>query len=186
MTNFTRKPTHPHLPVVPVRLAAYDRPALVGHFKALESEDRRLRFGLPLGDAGLEAYIERIDFEGDDVIAVRDECLRIVGAIHVARAGEAAELGLSVLPGYRDIGIGTALFERALIRVRNRGLASIYIHCLVENAAMMHIARKLGMRIVRDGGESDAYLQLSRLQPEALQALPFGKMDRYGMVGSGT
>lgn len=186
MTNFTRKPTLAHLAVVPVRLAAYDRPALLDHFQALGTEDRRLRFGNPLGDAALRAYVERIDFDGDDVIAVRDECLRIVGAIHVARAGEAAELGLSVLPGYRDIGIGTALFERAVIRVRNRGLASIYIHCLAENAAMMYIARKLGMRVVRNGGETDAYLQLGRLEPEALQVFPFGKMDGYRMVESGT
>src|SRR6185503_12024218 len=100
MTNFTRKPTLTHLAVVPLRLAAYDRPTLLDHFQALDTEDRRLRFGNPLGDSALRAYVERIDFDGDDVIAVRDERLRIVGAIHVARAGEAAELGLSVLPGY--------------------------------------------------------------------------------------
>jgi len=183
--NFTRKPTPSHPAVVPVRLAAYDRPALLEHFRALDHEDRRLRFGSPLGDAGIESYVDRIDFEGDDVIAVRDECLRIVGAIHVARAGSAAELGLSVLPGYRGIGIGTALFERALIRVRNRGLASIYIHCLAENAAMMHIARKLGMRVVRNGGETDAYLELRRLKPETLQVFAFGKVDGHRMVESG-
>lgn len=160
MTNFTRKPAPPHLSVVPVRLRALDRPALLEHFKALEAEDRRLRFGLPLGDAALEAYVQRIDFEGDDVLAVHDEGLHIVAAIHVARAGEAAELGLSVLPSHRASGVGTALFDRAVTRIRNRGLASVYIHCLAENAAMMHIARKLGMRIVREGGESDACLEL--------------------------
>lgn len=160
MTNFTRKPAQPHLAIVPVRLGAPDRPALLAHFKALEAEDRRLRFALPLGDAALEAYVERIDFEGDDVLAVQDDHLRIVAAIHVARAGEAAELGLSVLPDYRGSGVGSALFERAVMRIRNRGLASVYVHCLAENAAMMHIARKLGMRIVREGGETDAYLTL--------------------------
>jgi len=160
MTNFTRKPAAPHLPVVPVRLAAADRAALLEHFKALDAEDRRLRFGLPLGDAALEAYVQRIDFEGDDVLVVHDEGLRIVAAIHVARAGSAAELGLSVLPGHRAEGVGSALFERAVMRIRNRGLGSVYIHCLVENAAMMHIARKLGMRVVREGAETDAYLAL--------------------------
>jgi GNAT superfamily N-acetyltransferase len=160
MTNFTRKPAHPIPAVVPVRLRAVDRPALLAHFKALEAEDRRLRFGLPLGNAAIEAYVERLDFDADDLLAVHDDDLRVVAAIHVARAGAAAELGLSVLPGYRNAGVGSALFERALIRIRNRGLSSVYIHCLAENAAIMHIARKLGMRIVRDGGESDAYLAL--------------------------
>ncbi|HEX4779509.1 MAG TPA: GNAT family N-acetyltransferase [Usitatibacter sp.] len=151
MTNFT---------VIPVRLRATDRPALAAHFMALEPEDRRLRFGLALGDAGIEAYVQRIDFDSDDVLAVHDGELRIVAAIHVARAGEAAELGLSVLPGHRNAGVGSALFERAIIRIRNRGLARVYVHCLAENAAMMHIARKLGMRMVRNGGESDAWLEL--------------------------
>src|SRR6185312_1602938 len=121
MTNFTRKPAPPHLSVVPVRLGALDRPALLAHFKALEAEDRRLRFALPLGDAALEAYVERIDFEGDDVLAVHDESLRIIAAIHVARAGKAAELGLSVLPGHRGTGVGTALFERAIMRIPTAG-----------------------------------------------------------------
>jgi len=166
MTNFTRKPAPQILAVIPVRLRATDRTALLAHFKALEAEDRRLRFGLALGDAAIEAYVERIDFDSDDVLAVHDDSLRIVAAIHVARAGAAAELGLSVLPGYRNAGVGSALFERAVMRIRNRGLASVYIHCLVENAAMMHIARKLGMRIVREGGESDAYLELPPGTPQ--------------------
>ena len=37
------------------------------------------------------------------------------------------------------------------------------MHCLVENAAMMHIARKSGMKIVTDGGEADAHLELAPL-----------------------
>ena len=145
---------------MPVRLTRADRGALLAHFTSLDVEDRRLRFGIPLKDWALQGYVERIDFEGDDVLAIHDERLRIIAAIHVARAGDGAELGLSVLPGYRNAGLGTALFERAVMRVRNRGLRSVYVHCLAENAAMMHIARKLGMQIARSGPESDARLVL--------------------------
>ena len=160
MTNFTRKPASSKLHIVPVRLHRSDRVALLAHFTALDVEDRRLRFGIPLKEWALEGYVGRIEFEDDDVFAVQDEALRIVAAVHVARVGDAAELGLSVLPGYRGMGLGTALFERAVMRVRTRGLRSVYVHCLAENEAMMHIARKLGMEIVRAGGETDARLKL--------------------------
>jgi hypothetical protein len=34
------------------------------------------------------------------------------------------------------------------------------MHCLTENAAMMHLARKQGMDIVAEAGEADAWLKL--------------------------
>ena len=160
MPNFTRKPVASKLAIVPVRLTRADRAALLLHFTSLDSEDRRLRFGIPLTDWALQDYVDRMDFEGDDILAIHDEALRIVASVHVARAGDGAELGLSVLPGYRDAGLGTALLERAVMRVRNRGLRSVYVHCLAENEAMMHIAGKLGMQVVRSGLESDARLML--------------------------
>ena len=166
MRNFTRKTNAPSLAVVPVRLSGADRPALLAHFTALDVEDRRLRFGLPLGNYAIEMYVMRIDFDQDEVFAIHDERLRIVAAVHVARSGEGAELGLSVLPGYRNTGLGGALFERAVMRVRNRGLSSVYVHCLSENGAIMHIARKNGMRIAMDGPESDGRLELPASTPQ--------------------
>jgi hypothetical protein len=35
------------------------------------------------------------------------------------------------------------------------------MHCLAENAAMMHIARRSGMKIVVAWGDADAHLALS-------------------------
>jgi hypothetical protein len=34
------------------------------------------------------------------------------------------------------------------------------MHCLKENAAMMHLARKLGMAIATEAGEADAWLEI--------------------------
>jgi hypothetical protein len=41
------------------------------------------------------------------------------------------------------------------------------VHCLSENAAMMHLARKNGMRIVYSGAESDGRLQLPQPTPQS-------------------
>lgn len=143
-----------------LRLGPLDRDALARHFLALDREDRRLRFGAAASDEALREYVARIDFEHDGIFAVHDEGLRLVAVIHVACAGPTAELGLSVLPDWRGKGAGNALFERTVTFLRNRGNARVFVHCLAENAAMMHIARKHGMKLLFSGGESEALLEL--------------------------
>ena len=153
-------------------LTRADRPALLEHFLALETEDRRLRFGLPPGDSALREYVERIDFDRDAVFGVADDELRLRGVGHVARNGAHAELGISVLEGYRGRGIGGALLARANLRARNWGAPALFMHCLTENAAIMRLARRQGMQIVAQAGEADAWLRL----PPADTASHFGEV----------
>lgn len=141
-------------------LARIELPALERHFLALGPEDRRLRFGLPLGDNAVRAYVARIDFERDTVFGAFDDELALVAAAHLARDRGHAELGVSVLPGFRGRGFGAALLARSLQRARNWGLGTLFMHCLTENSAMLHLARKQGMEIVARSGEADAWLKL--------------------------
>ncbi len=141
-------------------LSRFDRAVLEAHFLALDNADRRLRFGIPLGDAGVRAYVAGIDFEHDAAFAVSGDKLNLLGVAHLARAGDHAELGISVLRGDRGLGLGAALLERAHLRARNWGLRRLFMHCLAQNEAMMHLARKQGMAIVTAQGEADAALAL--------------------------
>jgi len=143
-----------------VRLGELDRPALATHFLALGAEDRRLRFGASISDDGLRDYVARIDFERDGLFAVQGEQLQVIAAVHIATTGHAAELGLSVLPDVRGRGYGDALFRRAVTFLRNRGVREVFVHCLAENGAMMHLARKNGMGVTHSAGETDARLAL--------------------------
>ena len=147
-------------PIPTVRLHTGDRAAVLTHFTALDREDRRLRFGSPIADEGIEAYVSRIDFAHDGLFAVHDDRLAIVALVHIATTGSSAELGLSVLPASRGAGCGNALLRRAVTWLRNRGVREVFVHCLSENGAMMHLARRNGMRIVAEGSESDAHLAL--------------------------
>jgi RimJ/RimL family protein N-acetyltransferase len=150
------------------RLRLSDRRALEEHFVALDGEDRRLRFGSNISDDGLRQYAARIDFAHDGIFAVHDDDLRLVAVIHVAFSGGTAELGLSVLPSHRGQGHGSALFARAMMHMGNRGTREVYVHCLSENAAMMHIARKNGMRIIPAGFETDARLAIPPSTPHTM------------------
>lgn len=143
-----------------VRLHGHERGALEKHFISLDTEDRRLRFGSGISDEGIRAYVQRLDFEHDGLFAVQDEDLRLIAVIHVALDDGPAEMGLSVLDAWRGQGLGNALLGRAVMFLRNRGVLSVFMHCLAENASIVHLARKNGMRLAYSGAESDARLEL--------------------------
>jgi GNAT superfamily N-acetyltransferase len=141
-------------------LSRFELPALTSHFLALAGEDRRLRFGGSLNDHAIERYAQGIDFNRDAVFGVFDDEPRLIGAAHLARGHDHVELGVSVLPGRRDLGIGAALLRRAHAHARNWGEQKLFMHCLTENSSMMHLAKKQGMDIESAGGEADAWLNL--------------------------
>jgi GNAT superfamily N-acetyltransferase len=146
---------------IPVRrLDRTHRNAILAHFLRLSREDRRLRFGATLDDAAVADYVARIGFDRDAVLGCFSDDLSLAGVAHVAAGGDLAEFGVSVVPDARGRGIGSALFARAHGHARTQLIRGLYMHCLLENRAMMHIARKSGMRIVTDAGEADAFLEL--------------------------
>ncbi len=150
------------------RLNESARAALETHFLELPAEDRRLRFGSSLSPEGITAYVDGIDFDRDAVFVVHDDRLALIGAAHVAFGDDHAELGLSVLPAHRGRGVGSALFERAAEHVRNRFIPRLFMHCLKENAAIMHIAQRFGMQIVTEAGDADAHLELPPASPTSI------------------
>lgn len=144
------------LQLTPANLGALRR-----HFLALPPEDLRLRFGRVLPEPSLLAYLDSIDFERDAVFGVFDNDLELVGAVHLGLAEDTAEIGVSVLPGHRRQGIGTALFKRCAEFARNHSIGTLFMHCLAENESVMRIARRAGMDIVTAAGEAEAYLKLA-------------------------
>jgi GNAT superfamily N-acetyltransferase len=158
--------------IVTRNLPRLERAKFSSHLRALGAVDRRLRFGIALADEAVDAYVARIDFGRDVVLGVFDDALQLAGAAHLARADEHAELGLSVLPAHRGRGIGAALLARAHVHARNWGIGALFMHCLAENGAILHLAHKQGMRIVAGSDEADARLELPPASPASIvQAL---------------
>lgn len=165
--------------IVTKELSRLQRDVLADHFLALNPEDRRLRFGVGLSDHGVRDYVSRIDFARDAVFGIYDDEMRLVGVGHLARGEEFAELGVSVLPAHRGRGMGGALLARTHTHARNWGVPSLFMHCLSENGAMMHLARKQGMRIVAERGEADAYMELPPGDPTSIAKALFA--DRVAL-----
>lgn len=146
---------------IPVlQLTETNREALRRHFLTLDAEDLRLRFEHVISEVTLMRYIDAIDFDHDAVFGVFDGNLELSGVAHLGLRGEVAEFGVSVAPGHRGEGVGTALYRRAYEYCRNHRIQTLFVHCLHENAAMMHIARKAGMEIVTEANEVEAHLRV--------------------------
>lgn len=172
-----------HLPVkpytagqaVPVReLRAGYRQEILGHLLQLNEDDRRLRFGTQTPDEVILHYVEGLDFNRDVLFGVFDLDLKLIGIAHLAYLPEikgqarAAEFGVSVLPEGRAQGLGTALLQRSAVHSRNTRIETLYVHCLSNNKAMMHLAQKAGMRVEYAYGDADAYLTLPPASPATI------------------
>ena len=161
-------PARHFAPWIPIRsLAPRHRERIAAHLLSLPEQDRYLRFGYAAGDAQIQRYVDGLDFDLDEVFGVFNRRLVLIALAHLAypRPGQtagpkAAEFGGSVLPTVRGRGYGARLFEHAVLHTRNRGLDTMFIHALSENTKMLHIARRAGAVVQRDGSETEAFLKL--------------------------
>jgi len=161
--------TPPRWTWVPIRtLAARHRPRVLAHLLALNERDRYLRFGFAASDGQVSGYVDKLDFERDDIIGIFNFRLELIALAHLAypppassaSSAPVAELGMSLLERDRGRGFGARLFDRAVLHARNRGVDTLAIHALSENTAMLRIARGAGATVVRMGSESEAHLKL--------------------------
>lgn len=155
---------HDGAPIIPIRpIGPEHRGQLLQHFLSLGVEDRYLRFGYAASDDRIRSYVDSIRFDRDEIFGVFNRKLDLIAVAHIAVGDDGdgrAEFGVSVLPRGRRLGIGTRLFRRAAIFARNRGLHQLYMQCLSSNAAMLKIARRAGMTVRNEGGETEAVLEL--------------------------
>lgn len=178
---------------VPIRsLERRHRRRIAAHLLALSAQDRYLRFGYMASDEQISAYAMGLNFERDEVLGVFNRKLDLVAMAHLAYAPiqapmhgaptvaapkrPMAEFGVSVLTRVRGRGLGARLFEHATLHARNRGIDTMFIHALSENAPMLKIARNAGATVERDGSESEAWL---RLPPDTVSSHVGEAIERH-------
>jgi ribosomal protein S18 acetylase RimI-like enzyme len=154
---------------VPIRsLGPRHRERIAAHLITLDERSRYLRFGYAASDAQISRYVDTLEFEHDEVFGIFNRRLELIALAHLAhrdadeKRGRAAasEFGVSVLPKARRRGFGRRLFEHAMLHARNRHVATMFIHALSENTAMLKLAQSAGATIEREGSESEAWLRL--------------------------
>ena len=174
---------------VPIRsLERRHRHRIAAHLLLLEPEDRYLRFGYMASDEQITHYAMGLDFARDEVLGIFNRRLELVAMAHLAYQPlpnaqtpatprqPMAEFGVSVLARARGRGFGARLFEHAALHARNRGVDTMFIHALSENAPMLKIARNAGATVERDGSESEAWL---RLPPDTVSSHVGEAIERH-------
>ncbi len=126
------------------------------HMLRLDTDSRRMRFGMAVNDSFIKAYTERADLSQDVIYGYF-----LDGEMHAAAElrpigdgwGAEAEAAFSVEPDYQDGGVGTDLLGRIILAARNRGVDRLYMSCLRENHKVQRIAHKYGAQLHFDDCE---------------------------------
>lgn len=149
----------------PVRLYEPMREQIRAHLLRLPLSDRYLRFCSAFSDKAVSAYVDRIDlqmFSQDAIYGVLDAHGGVAGIVHVAGTphDRSVEFALSVDEDMRKRGIGDALFERGYMHCESIGAHRVYMNCLATNQSIKNMARRRGMTVTTDYGESIATLDV--------------------------
>lgn len=163
---------------------------ILDHLTRLPLNDRYLRFCNTLSDEGIENYVNRIDLRsttGEACFAVFDDHKRIVGLCHIAPytdSESSAEMALSVDEDRRKCGIGDVLFHRGILHCESLGIKRIYMNCLASNTPVQKLARRHGMKVTTDYGESVAALDIKDVNAVAafLESLHNDTMGVYDLI----
>ena len=158
---------------------------ILAHLIELDREDRFLRFGYAATDEQIERYVRNMDFKRDHIYAIFNAALRIEALAHLSIErpdfGEPrAEFGVSVRKKSRGKGLGSRLFERAMVHARHEKVSIFYIHALSDNLPMLAMAQHHGATLERDGGETEAHLRLP--PPDLESELEDWVVDQYGRI----
>lgn len=171
--------------VRPVRLS--DEPALQRLFYRLSDESAYLRF---MGHKRVFGHEEMqklcdLDYESNMalVVCAGDEHEDIVAMARydVDPSRRLADIGLVVLDGWQEKGIGTTLLGRLTEIARARGLAGLSADVLLDNKPMLHLFQKSGMDVKLDlaGG---TYVVTARFEPGAATDRSEAKRDHLCAV----
>ena len=141
-----------------------------------DAADRRARFSGNVSDAAIVGHVARTDWNSACLLGCFDGlALCAVAELHADAAAfpRGGEFAVTVLPGWRDRGIGTELLRRTIVLARNRMIGRLRMICLVDNRPMRHVAGKFGGRLEFEDGQILARLAVPFPDPVSLLAERF-------------
>ena len=146
-----------------VRLLSSSVDGITLHIKSLSKEDRYLRFGYPVSDSNVDAYvtstIASTEKQDNYWFGILDGD-KLVATIHIATMGDVAEFAFTTAEDYRGQKLGQLLFARGYQLVTEYKITRIYLACLSQNIAMRHIAKKFGLSVMTYGTDSEASVNI--------------------------
>lgn len=126
-------------------------------------DSRSMYFGYPITDEGLTQLASDIkkNSHKHHIVVAEDDQLEVVGMIHIASMDlTTVELGVMVAESHRNQGISSQMMDYTITWCKNRNLSHVYMHCLSYNRPILHLVKKHGLEITKDGTDADARVTL--------------------------
>lgn len=162
------------------QLGPHHRGRVLEHLRRLSERDLWLRFGYPVTDDALRAYVRKLHFSRDAIFGIFDEAADLLALGHLGfdknASSKTAEFGLSVIPHARRRGYGLRLLQRAAMHARNRGATHLVMTYMPENDALKRLAERVGMQLISDVYEPRALLALEPPTAASLMDETFSEM----------
>lgn len=135
-----------------VPLSVNNKDDIKKHLLRLDHDSRRMRFFMAIGDAGIERYVDRINWGTDSGFGVFNATGDLIAFAHLAETDNncTMELGVSIDSNYRRRGIAGKLMKRIITFCKARGVDKLTMECLRENKVMQEIATNCGAQTVID------------------------------------
>lgn len=168
--------------MIPRKLSILDKDRLIVHLTSLQGEDRRLRFGAGIGDEAIASYVSNSFKQDSKWFGVDHIDGHLVAACHVAIVHGEAELGCSVDAHFRGQKLAQSLLDRAVTFIKSRGINTVFMHCLTENNAMRHIAKKNNMHVQSEYGETDARVEVDGNPMSIIEDAYLDRVALYDML----
>ncbi|MBY8974203.1 GNAT family N-acetyltransferase [Rhodobacteraceae bacterium NNCM2] len=167
------------------RLGLFDQPAIEAHFRRLDEETLRQRFGGNVAKGFVDTYLETV-LHHDHLVfgAFIEGEIRAVAELIPIKGLPALEYegAFSVEPEWQNKGFGEALISRAITAAQNRGARTVHMLCLSENRRMQHLAAKHDGVLKWHGGEVEAIVTPPLPTPLSLFEEMAGEAG--GLIGS--
>lgn len=133
------------------------------HLLRLDAAGRRERFNGVADDRFIHRYSQRCFAGRTRIFALLDREGHVRGAaeLHPPTLDEPADIAFSVEPQFRQLGIGTRLFEAVMSAARYSRYPHLRITSTAANRAMRALAHKFGARFTFEGGEVTGLLAVT-------------------------
>lgn len=136
------------------------------HLKNLREEDKYTRFAGNTTDYRIDQLILSMLYnpEQHHLFTAKAEG-RIVGFVHLALdSGNSWELAVSVDSDQQGKGIADMLMSESIKWASLQGIENMFMHCIVENKKIQHLAKKHGLKVIEKCG-SDITAQVKLPKP---------------------
>ena len=126
------------------------------HLLSLDDESKYMRFGFHIRSETISDLCSKwqSNYDKHQIFVIENDNLDVVGVAHVSLEEETPELAFSVLKDHQKQGMGDALMKRAIEYCQNKGIKHGYMVCLMSNDKIKGLARKNGVLVHSEEGDS--------------------------------